>query len=289
VPAYSPQVILQDLEAPIFADYTAMIGRLAGLIANVRTGRVMLELMNEPTMAHASHHTQVEVWGVAQRTLHDAARRAAPDLPILVTGADYGGISGLTDLDPAPYINSNTLFSFHYYMPISFTHQGIDLGPDGPTSPYVVDLPYPYNAVSAAEIMSGIQRRIESSAKLDASARAGKLRRAPRIVGGFLGDAWTRRSVTADMTRVADWAATHGIEGQRIFMGECDATRRGKDFTGAKPVYRRRWLSDVTSLAASHGFGWALWEINSKEFGIQSIDDANRIDPMIIKALGMNS
>jgi endoglucanase len=289
VPAYSPQSILDDLEGPLFIEYTAMISRLAALLADVRSGQVALELMNEPVMRDTSHRTQVVVWRAAQLVLHDAARRAAVDLPLVLTGADYGGISGLTDLDPSPFIDSNTLFSYHYYMPLSFTHQGIDFGTaDAPAAPYVVDLPYPYDAVPPKELAARIEARIAADTALDASGKAAALDHAHRILKGFLSDAWNRDLVERDIERVANWADSNKIDRHRILMGECGATRRDAHFMGADPDYRRRWLADVTGLAQSHGFGWALWEINTPEFGIQRTDDEGRVDPEIARALGMS-
>lgn len=289
VPTYSPQSILDDLEGPLFVDYTAMIGRLAALLADFPTGRVALELMNEPTMRDTSHRTQVKVWGAAQLVLHDAARRAAVDLPILLTGADYGGISGLRDLDPSPYIDSNTLFSFHYYLPISFTHQGFDFGtPDAPATPYVVDLPYPYDALPPKEIAAAIEARIAADTTLDAAGKAAQRDHARQILAEFLSQAWNRASIERDFADVGTWADRNGIARHRIVIGECGATRRAAGFTGAADLYRLRWLSDVTHLAQAGGFGWALWDINSREMGISKLDDKDRVDPDIVAALAMS-
>ena len=286
---YSVQSILDDLEAPLFGEYTAMIGRLAALLADVRSGHVALELMNEPVVRDASHASQVSIWGAAQRILHDTARRSAVDLPLVLTGANYGGISGLVDLDPSPFADSNTLFSFHYYMPLSFTHQGIDFGTlDAPASSYVVDLPYPYDAVPPEEIAAGIEARIAADTVLDASGKAAALSHARRILEGFLSDAWNRDRVERDIERAANWADRNKIERHRVLVGECGVTRRDARFIGADSACRRRWLSDVTGIAQAHGFGWALWEINGREFGIQRADDEGRIDAQLVKALGMS-
>ncbi|WP_181257220.1 glycoside hydrolase family 5 protein [Pseudaminobacter soli (ex Li et al. 2025)] len=289
VPAYSAPSILDDLEGPLFADYTAMIGRLATLLAGVQSGYVALELMNEPVIREASHRTQVKVWGAAQLVLHDAARRAAADLPLLLTGASYGGISGLRDLDPSPFTDSNTLFSFHYYMPISFTHQGIDFGTvDAPASPYVVDLPYPYDAVPAKEIEAAIEARIAADTALDPIGRVATRNHTQNILEGFLSDAWNRERIVSDFAEVEAWADRSGVARHRIIVGECGVTRRAAGFTGADDLYRKRWLSDVTHLAQAAGFGWALWEINSREMGINRVDDRDRVDPDIVAALAMS-
>jgi endoglucanase len=289
VPAYSAPSILDDLEGPLFASYTAMIGRLATLLAAVQSGNVALELMNEPVIREASHRTQVKVWGAAQLVLHDAARRAAADLPLLLTGANYGGISGLRDLDPSPFIDSNTLFSFHYYMPISFTHQGVDFGTaDAPASPYVVDLPYPYDAVPAKEIAAAIEARIAADTALDAPSRVATQNHAQRILEGFLSGAWNRERIESDFADVEAWADRNGVARHRIVMGECGVTRRIAGFTGANDLYRKRWLSDVTHLAQAGGFGWALWGIESREMGIYRSDDKDRVDGDVVAALAMS-
>jgi hypothetical protein len=246
--------------------------------------------MNEPVMRDTSHRTQVIVWRAAQLVLHDAARRSALDLPLVLTGADYGGISGLTDLDPSPFIDSNTLFSYHYYMPLSFTHQGIDFGTaDAPTAPYVVGLPYPYDAVPAKEIAAGIEARIASDAALDAVGKTAARNHARRILEGFLSDGWNRERIESDFAEVEAWADRNGVGRDRILMGEFGATRRTAGFTGAADLDRRRWFSDVTHLAQAGGFAWALWGIDSREMGIDEVDDKDRVDRDIVAALAMSA
>ena len=289
VPAYSPESILDDLEGPLFVEYTAMISRLATLLAGVRSGQVALELMNEPTMRDTSHRTQVSVWAAAQLVLHDAARRAAVDLPLVLTGADYGGISGLTELDPSPFIDSNTLFSYHYYLPISFTHQGIDFGTaDAPAAPYIVGLPYPYDAVPAKEIAAGIEARIAADTALDAAGKTAARDHARRVLQGFLSDGRNRERIESDFAEVEAWADRNGVARNRIVMGEFGATRIAAGFTGAADPDRKRWLSDVTQLAQAGGFGWALWGIDSREMGINEVDDKDRVDRDVIAALPMS-
>lgn len=285
---YSVPAILDDLEGPLFAGYTAMIGRLAGLLATVRSGHVALELMNEPVMKDTPHHIQVMVWGAAQLVLHDTARRAASDLPLLLTGADYGGISGLTELDPTPYAGSNTLFSYHYYMPLSFTHQGVDFGTDdAPALAYLSDLPYPYDAISQDEITAAIEARIAAEPALDAEQKGAARDHAMRILRDFLADGWNRKRIEDDFATVSAWADRNGLPRHRIIMGECGVTRRAAGFTGAQDVYRKQWLSDVTHVAQTEGFGWILWSIDSREMGIDDINDKNRVDRSLLAALAM--
>jgi hypothetical protein len=135
--------------------------------------------------------------------------------------------------------------------------------------------------------MAGIDARIAADTTLGANDKAAVRQHGWRILRSFLSDAWNRNRIEKDFERVAAWADANGIERHRILMGECGVTRRDSAFTGADPIYRQRWLSDVTGIAQVNGFGWALWEINGREFGIQRAGDAERVDPRILAAVGM--
>lgn len=288
VPLYSVQSILSDLEAPLFADYRAMIVRLASLLAGLPANRVALELMNEPALANAGHRTQVMVWAAAQLSLHDAARRAAPDLPLMLTGGHYGGISGLNDLDPYPYSDSNVLFSFHYYFPIAFTHQGVDYGfPDAPSAGYISDLPYPFDAVPPAQIEAALEARI-AALDMEPHARAAANEHARRILRDFLAEKWTRERMAKDFALIAQWADRNAIARHRIVMGEFGVTKRSDRLVGAAGTYRKRWMGDASELAQTNGFGWSIWDLNSYQMGISRLDDENRLDSDLLAALAMS-
>lgn len=288
VPLYSVQSILGDLESSLFADYRATIVRLATILAGLPANRVALELMNEPALANASHRTQVMVWGAAQLSLHDAARRAAPDLPLMLTGANYGGISGLNDLDPDPYTDSNVLFSYHYYFPIAFTHQGVDYGfPDAPSAGYISDLPYPSDAVPPAEIEAALEARI-AALNLEPRAKAAASAHARRVLKDYLAEDWNRDRMANDFAFVAQWADRHGIAHDRIVMGEFGVTRRSDRLVGAAEIYRKRWMADATELAQANGFGWSIWDLNSYQMGISRLDDESRLDRDLLAVLTMS-
>lgn len=288
VPLYSVQSILGDLEGPLFSEYRAMIVRLAALLAGMPANRVALELMNEPALDNAGHRTQVMVWGAAQLSLHDAARRTAPELPLMLTGAHYGGISGLNDLDPYPYSDSNVLFSYHYYFPIAFTHQGVDYGfPDAPSAGYISDLPYPFDAVPPAEIGAALEARI-AALDLEPRAKAAANEHARRVLKDFLAEKWNRERMENDFSIIARWADRNGIERHRIVMGEFGVTKRSDRLVGAAEIYRRRWMGDATQLAQANGFGWSIWDLNSYQMGLSRLDDETRLDRDLLAALTMS-
>jgi len=115
VPKYAPEKLVQAVDDPLFIAYAGVIRRTAHLLATLRTNRVALELMNEPQYGWDPATT--ERW---QRMLEQA-----PDLLLVLTGARGGDIKGLHVVNPEPFAGSRVLYSFHYYEPHDFTHQGV--------------------------------------------------------------------------------------------------------------------------------------------------------------------
>src|SRR5271166_1926742 len=123
VPDYAPEKLVQSVDDPLFLRYVRIVRRTARLLATLRTSRVALEFMNEPQYGWDPPTT--ERWQRMLELLHREARAEAPDLLLVLTGARGGDAKGLVAVNPAPFIESNVLFSFHYYEPHEFTHQGV--------------------------------------------------------------------------------------------------------------------------------------------------------------------
>jgi endoglucanase len=123
VPKYAPEKLVQAEDDPLFIAYAGVIGRTAHLLATLHTNRVALEVMNEPQYGW-DPATTVR-WQRLLEHLHREARAEAPDLLLVLTGARGGDIKGLLALNPEPFKRSRVLYSFHYYEPHDFTHQGV--------------------------------------------------------------------------------------------------------------------------------------------------------------------
>ena len=97
---------------------------------------VIYEILNEPNTF------SVTEWARIQKSVLDTIRTIDSLHTVIVTGGDWGGISGLTRL--VPLADTNLIYSFHFYDPFLFTHQGATW----PT-PSMGDLggvPFPYDA-----------------------------------------------------------------------------------------------------------------------------------------------
>ncbi len=86
------------------------------------TESVVFELLNEVT-----DPCYIEAWNRISNTCIRRIRTIAPDILILVGSYNNNSAPAVKDLD-APYDN-NTLYNFHCYEPLEFTHQGATWAP----------------------------------------------------------------------------------------------------------------------------------------------------------------
>jgi len=96
---------------------------------------IKYEVLNEP------HGITTQVWASIQQTAIDAIRAVDQKHTIVVGAAGWNTYSEMNNL--TVYSDTNLIYTFHFYDPFLFTHQGASW-----TSPSMVDLasvPFPYN------------------------------------------------------------------------------------------------------------------------------------------------
>jgi len=224
---------------------------------------IFFEVMNEP------HLTSVEKispswWEGVQRDLAAAIRHGAPNNTILATGETWGSIDGLLAITPLD--DSNVVYSFHFYDPMTFTHQGADWV--GPAQVVLRDIPYPSSPSAVAPAAAVIK---------NAAARAQVLR--------YGAEKWDYSRVAAAVKRAADWGKEHGVP---LFCGEFGVYRK------VSPVPDRlAWISDVRRSLESFGIGWSMWDYDS-DFGIVGYAEPGwrrgpAADAANLAALGLDS
>jgi endoglucanase len=85
-----------------------------------RSDYVLYEILNEP------HGISDKRWGEIQGAAIDAIRKIDQKHAIIVGGTDYNSITKLSAI-PA-YSDPNLIYTFHFYDPYLFTHQGANWG-----------------------------------------------------------------------------------------------------------------------------------------------------------------
>jgi endoglucanase len=90
---------------------------LAAHLSRMPPGQVLLEVLNEPVF-----DADPAAWFPIQRRLVSTIRAAAPLHTIVTGGPNWSSLDGL--LKTRPLDDANVLYTFHFYEPFEFTHQG---------------------------------------------------------------------------------------------------------------------------------------------------------------------
>lgn len=287
VPTYDPQAIVASAEAPLFLAYVDLVRRTAKVLAGIKDARLAFELMNEPPYGY-DPESRRRWQGMIER-LHAVARAEAPNLTLILTGAHGGDREGLQALDPTPFRDSRVLYSFHYYEPHDFTHQGVPAsGGLGRYRQFLSDLPYPSDSLPPALVEKTVRANVDGDSALDPISRVLIRREALAKVAAYLKRGSNRTSIGRDFETVSDWARRHGIPGERIFLGEFGATRTYDDHRAADPLSYEAWLRDVRLEAEARGFGWAVWALTGTGgMALVATDGGTRLDTYSLQALGL--
>lgn len=207
----------------------------------------MLELLNEPEQSFADA-------GLYRRTMEEliaAARAGAPNHTLIAGGNSWNVPEALVYGLKTPFAEENLIYTFHYYEPKSFTHQGVANA--GAFYGKLKGVPWgrPAGGMSEAEL-----------AAFDPSVRD-SMRRYGR-----------KGQSEADMSpvfmAVRDWSLRYG---RRVWVGEFGAHLRG-----APEQDRAAWTRAVRRLCETNGFGWCMYEARGG-FGLFQPGDAR---PLVV-------
>jgi hypothetical protein len=216
---------------------------------------VLLEVVNEPVFADAPGE-----WPPIQRRLVSTIRATAPQHTIVTGGVRWSGIEGLLLNEPVD--DRNVVYTFHFYEPYLFTHQGAPWSSHPPKD--LAGVPYPSSLWGVLPLLSP-RDRLGSAALL----QYGRQR-------------WDAERIDRRIAKAARWAADHGVA---LWAGEFGAYPR------VAPLEDRlRWLRDVRTAFERHDIGWAVWSYD-ESLGLNRTRDASAgaitIDWNTAEALGL--
>jgi hypothetical protein len=276
-PHYVARALTSGLGRPPAQDFLQLVEHTAGLLDGLQSQRVALELFNEPPGA-------TEAWQAMLEAAYRAARKRAPMLLLVLTGAHEGSPDGLTTLRTAAFRNDPAvLYTFHYYAPFQFTHQGASWNP----AHYLTDVPYPASArplgVSLAATLAAIEAAgLAPSEKVNAAAEA------RRHLESYRRSGFDRAAIGRDLDGVMQWARGRGVASSQLLLGEFGAMKSDRQSTGTRAIERRQWFADVRLEAETRGFGWAVWAYRGAGgFSLVPDERASDVDPGLIEALGL--
>lgn len=235
--------------------FVAFWGAYAKHLSKFDPEKTFLEIVNEPVFDGREGE-----WYALQKRLASTIRASAPKHTIVATGANWGGVAGLQKLEPLD--DRNVVYSFHFYDPFPFTHQGATWTSE--EMKVIRDVPYPSSPELVAPLLSSLT---------DAKARG--------TVEWYGNERWGRTKMAESLGRALNWGKLHKVP---LYCGEF----------GVYPVVapaesRARWFKDMGEILAESGAGWAVWGWD-EGFGLsRSMRDGKLVvDPVVAKSLGLS-
>lgn len=118
--------------------------------------RVFFELRNEP------HDIKADDWRKQAEELIRSARSVAPHHTLLVGYHDWNSRQAM--IESAPFADANIIYTFHYYEPFIFTHQGATWSSKGLPELKGVPFPADKNEITVPDTAKGtwVESRIRS-------------------------------------------------------------------------------------------------------------------------------
>ncbi len=276
-PSYKPEILVDAKSATAFNAYADMVEVVAQMLAEFAPSQVAFELMNEPWI---SNFAEAPRWQPMMEQLHMRARNVAPYMPLILTGMHWGDYRALLKLNTTPFKNSNVLYTFHYYDPHTFTHQGVG----GDESEYLSGVSWPFIQTQADELIKKADLAIEKTNKSDDIKTKAKSKTRDLVVK-LAKNTHNEARIAQDFSEVKRWAAQNSIANERILLGEfgCVVSARGEP-VGAD---RLTWLAKVREIAEKNNFPWAYWSYKGYG-GMELMDAKGVIDSNLLDALGLN-
>jgi endoglucanase len=217
--------------------------------------KVFLEIVNEPVF-----YDKQDAFAPIQDRLLRTVRAAAPKHTLIATGPQWSSVLQLSRIRPSA--DPNIVYTFHFYEPFPFTHQGAEWI-DGPDQK-MKDVPYPASPEGVAPLIE----LTDDPAVKEALAAYGESR-------------FNIDSIRNLLTDVTGWTKKFNTT---LFCGEFGVYNKvapGED--------RLRWFADVKQVFSERKIGWCVWGYDeslglNRTFGA---DGAVQIDEGVAKALGL--
>lgn len=276
-PAWNGDTLTSTPEGQPFQRYLGLIASMGQFLAAYDPGDAALELFNEPPCVSG------ERWSMLQRLMFAVARSSLPHHTLILTGPCFSSLDSLKELDTSDY-DKNTIFTFHFYEPAVFTHQGIFWLKE---YKYIHRLPYPPIPNSWKRAASAMEEEVDAAPDLNLFDRVKikhtNLNDIRRYLSTPMDSSWMQQRIGLAL----QWRDRMNISTNRIFVGEFGANR---DWYGRLTIAREdrlHWLTDVRTILDKAQFPWAVWS-DCCAFGITAAGSSEYLDPAVLLSLGMS-
>jgi endoglucanase len=220
-----------------------------------RSEYIYYEILNEP------HGISDAQWGTIQQHVIEAIREVDPVHTIIVGGTGFNSYNNLQYLPE--YEDDNLIYTFHFYDPFLFTHQGASW--TDPSMESLAGVPFPYDADSMPDFPS-------------------------ELADTWIESAFNNYNIDGTVARVKelidiaiDFKNTRHVP---IFCGELGV------YIPNSPRYDRvAWYDTVRTYLETNDIPWTIWDYVGS-FGIfkEGGNDLFNydLDTTLVRALGLN-
>lgn len=234
------------------AAFAASWRALATHLAQRDPSLLFLEILSAPQVTDAKR------WGAIQTQVLAAMRSGAPNHTFIAKGHNRASISELVALERIA--DPNLVYSFQWYDPYAFTHQGATWYLDA--YKYLAHLPYPSNPQNVEKVLPQIDNEA-----------------AKKVAMQYGQENWNTTKLDSIFGQAAAWAKTNNV---RVVCNEFGVYKPNVDAAD-----RNIFLQDIRTVLEKNGMGWSMWDYASG-FGIVSTKDGHKVpDTGTLKALGL--
>ncbi len=220
-----------------------------------RSELIYYEVLNEP------HGISNEVWGAIQQKVIEAIRTEDTEHYIIVGGTNYNSYTTLADLPL--YDDTKLIYTFHFYDPFLFTHQGASWGE--PSMVNLAGVPFPYKASAMPQTPNDLKGTWVEGA-LNNYANDGTIAKVKQLLDIAI-----------------DFKTTHNVP---VFCGEFGVYMPNSD-----NLERVNWYEIVRSYLEENNIAWTIWDYK-QEFGIFNKNSNELFDydlnVPLLEALGLH-
>jgi hypothetical protein len=198
-------------------------------------------------------------WAGVQARAAAAIREVAPKDTIIAAGANWSGISDL--LMQEPLEDGNVIYTFHFYEPMQFTHQGASWTGTWPA--LTRNIPYPPTDDSLQNSLAEVP---DAHSKYE--------------LEHYWLDHWDARRIQMQIDAAAGWGKQNNVP---LICNEFGVHR-----PVAPADSRMRWIHDVRAALEADNIGWTMWDYRGG-FGVVWKEDGQpaKIDTAVVEALGL--
>ncbi|MEM6806059.1 MAG: glycoside hydrolase family 5 protein, partial [Bacteroidota bacterium] len=239
-----------DINLPLVRVWKQLAARYTN-----RSNLIHYEVLNEP------HGISNAIWSAIQQEVIDTIRTVDQSHSIIVGGVDFNGIARLADLPV--YSDSNLIYTYHFYDPFIFTHQGASWVE--PSLIPLANIPFPYDANRMPTLPASYQGTWIADLYNSYSS------------GG------TVAALQSRMNLASQFAQARNVP---VFCGEF-----GVFIPNSNESDRVFWYEEVRKILEAADIAWTIWDYEGG-FGIYEEGGNGLFDHdlnvAMLNALGMN-